>query len=338
MTNRLNITKEMKQKDIKYAVKKLTASDVVCMHEDCDSNQLYMVLASAKTGLEVHYFNELGMQRVVVPADMPTTVNKVKEYMKTKEEVTMKPVDQLTVAENVEQVMENPNAVLDMDAISEEAKDLNTFISEQANHAASLTCINKGCDNPRVPYADGEMSPYCSKECQEAVESQEQTNNEEEESKMTQVKEKVNQVKESITSSKFTSFIKSTFSEAVRITGDLTKAVGGFVKRHWKQSTVGAVCAVVAGTVTPGVASAFFLGTAMYATGLYLKARRELIAEGYVPSKKFLIPASLLIASTYVGLGTIAVLTIGLAVSTITTFAGLYSLVGFISATNIILA
>lgn len=302
MTNRLNITKEMKQKDIKYAVKKLTASDVVCMHMDCDSNQLHMVLASAKEGVEVHYTNESGMQCMSVPADMPNTISKVKAYMNTKEEVTMKPVDQLTVAENVQQVMDNPNAVLDMDAISEKAKDLNTLSSAQP----TSTTI--------------------------------ESNNEKEESTMTQVKVKAIQVKERIVSSKFVMSFKSSFSKVKDLSSSAASKVKTFIKRNWKQAIVGTAIAYVAGLITPGAVSAFLLGTAAYATYIYFKGASELKSANLNAPKVILIPSSIILASTHVALGTVIVLGTGLVASLLTAVAGVMSYTLFASIANVILA
>lgn len=302
MTNRLNITKEMKQKDIKYAVKKLTASDVVCMHMDCDSNQLHMVLASAKEGVEVHYTNESGMQCMSVPADMPNKISEVKAYMNTKEEVTMKPVDQLTVAENVQQVMENPDAVLDMNTISEKAKDLNTLSSAQP----TSTTI--------------------------------ESNNEKEESTMTQVKVKAIQVKERIASSKFVMSFKSSFSKVKDLSSSAASKVKTFIKRNWKQAIVGTAIAYVAGLITPGAVSAFLLGTAAYATYIYFKGASELKSANLNAPKVILIPSSIILASTHVALGTVIVLGTGLVASLLTAVAGVMSYTLFASIANVILA
>ncbi|CUB50624.1 hypothetical protein BN2127_JRS10_00141 [Bacillus subtilis] len=302
MTNRLNITKEMKQKDIKYAVKKLTASDVVCMHMDCDSNQLHMVLASAKEGVEVHYTNESGMQCMSVPADMPNTISKVKAYMNTKEEVTMKPVDQLTVAENVQQVMDNPDAVLDMNTISEKAKDLNTLSSAQP----TSTTI--------------------------------ESNNEKEESTMTQIKVKAIQVKERIVSSKFVMSFKSSFSKVKDLSSSTASKVKTFIKRNWKQAIVGTAIAYVAGLITPGAVSAFLLGTAAYATYIYFKGASELKSANLNAPKVILIPSSIILASTHVALGTVIVLGTGLVASLLTAVAGVMSYTLFASIANVILA
>ncbi|HDX9674188.1 TPA: hypothetical protein ROY08_001445 [Bacillus cereus] len=302
MTNRLNITKEMKQKDIKYAVKKLTASDVVCMHVDCDSNQLHMVLASAKEGVEVHYTNESGMQCMSVPADMPNTTSKVKAYMNTKEEVTMKPVDQLTVAENVQQVMDNPDASLDMNTISEKAKDLNTLSSAQP----TSTTI--------------------------------ESNNEKEESTMTQVKVKAIQVKERIVSSKFVMSFKSSFSKVKDLSSSAASKVKTFIKRNWKQAIVGTAIAYVAGLITPGAVSAFLLGTAAYATYIYFKGASELKAANLNAPKVILIPSSIILASAHIALGTVIVLGTGLVASLLTAVAGVMSYTLFASIANVILA
>ncbi|MDR5047771.1 hypothetical protein P4I85_14190 [Bacillus cereus] len=302
MTNRLNITKEMKQKDIKYAVKKLTASDVVCMHIDCDSNQLHMVLASAKEGVEVHYTNESGMQCMSVPADMPNTTSKVKAYMNTKEEVTMKPVDQLTVAENVQQVMENPDAVLEMNTISEKAKDLNTLSSAQP----TSTTI--------------------------------ESNNEKEESTMTQVKVKAIQVKERIVSSKFVMSFKSSFSKVKDLSSSAASKVKTFIKRNWKQAIVGTAIAYVAGLITPGAVSAFLLGTAAYATYIYFKGASELKSANLNAPKVILIPSSIILASAHIALGTVIVLGTGLVASLLTAVAGVMSYTLFASIANVILA
>ncbi|HHT7153083.1 hypothetical protein GH870_22845 [Bacillus thuringiensis] len=302
MTNRLNITKEMKQKDIKYAVKKLTASDVVCMHMDCDSNQLHMVLASAKEGVEVHYTNESGMQCMSVPADMPNKISEVKAYMNTKEEVTMKPVDQLTVAENVQQVMDNPDASLDMNTISEKAKDLNTLSSAQP----TSTTI--------------------------------ESNNEKEESTMTQVKVKAIQVKERIVSSKFVMSFKSSFSKVKDLSSSAASKVKTFIKRNWKQAIVGTAIAYVAGLITPGAVSAFFLGTAAYATYIYFKGASELKSANLNAPKVILIPSSIILASTHVALGTVIVLGTGLVASLLTAVAGVMSYTLFASIANVILA
>lgn len=300
MTNRLNITKEMKQKDIKYAVKRLTASDVVCMHVDCNSNQLHMVLASAKEGVEVHYTNESGMQCMSVPADMPNTISKVKAYMNTKEEVTMKPVDQLTVAENVQQVMENPNAVLDMDTISEKAKDLNTLSSEEPTNTT--------------------------------------TDNEKEESTVTQVKVKAIQVKERIVSSKFVMSFKSSFSKVKDLSSSAASKVKTFIKRNWKQAIVGTAIAYVAGLITPGAVSAFLLGTAAYATYIYFRGASELKSANLNAPKIILIPSSIILASAHVALGTVIVLGTGLVASLLTAIAGVMSYTLFVSIANVILA
>ncbi|MBJ7935464.1 hypothetical protein [Bacillus cereus] len=302
MTNRLNITKEMKQKDIKYAVKKLTASDVVCMHMDCDSNQLHMVLASAKEGVEVHYTNESGMQCMSVPADMPNKISEVKAYMNTKEEVTMKPVDQLTVAENVQQVMENPDASLDMNTISEKAKDLNTLSSAQP----TSTTI--------------------------------ESNNKKEESTMTQVKVKAIQVKERIVSSKFVMSFKSSFSKVKDLSSSAASKVKTFIKRNWKQAIVGTAIAYVAGLITPGAVSAFLLGTAAYATYIYFKGASELKSANLNAPKVILIPSSIILASTHVALGTVIVLGTGLVASLLTAVAGVMSYTLFASIANVILA
>lgn len=302
MTNRLNITKEMKQKDIKYAVKKLTASDVVCMHMDCDSNQLHMVLASAKEGVEVHYTNESGMQCMSVPADMPNTTSKVKAYMNTKKEVTMKPVDRLTVAENVQQVMENPDAVLDMNTISEKAKDLNTLSSAQS----TSTTI--------------------------------ESNNEKEESTMTQVKVKAIQVKERIVSSKFVMSFKSSFSKVKDLSSSAASKVKTFIKRNWKQAIVGTAIAYVAGLITPGAVSAFLLGTAAYATYIYFKGASELKSANLNAPKVILIPSSIILASAHIALGTVIVLGTGLVASLLTAVAGVMSYTLFASIANVILA
>lgn len=302
MTNRLNITKEMKQKDIKYAVKKLTASDVVCMHMDCDSNQLHMVLASAKEGVEVHYTNESGMQCMSVPADMPNKISEVKAYMNTKEEVTMKPVDQLTVAENVQQVMENPDAVLDMNTISEKAKDLNTLSSAQP----TSTTI--------------------------------ESNNEKEESTMTQVKVKAIQVKERIVSSKFVMSFKSSFSKVKDLSSSAASKVKTFIKRNWKQAIVGTAIAYVAGLITPGAVSAFLLGTAAYATYIYFKGASELKSANLNAPKVILIPSSIILASAHIALGTVIVLGTGLVASLLTAVAGVMSYTLFASIANVILA
>ncbi|WP_410988477.1 hypothetical protein [Bacillus cereus] len=302
MTNRLNITKEMKQKDIKYAVKKLTASDVVCMHMDCDSNQLHMVLASAKEGVEVHYTNESGMQCMSVPADMPNKISEVKAYMNTKEEVTMKPVDQLTVAENVQQVMDNPDASLDMNTISEKAKDLNTLSSAQP----TSTTI--------------------------------ESNNEKEESTMTQVKVKAIQVKERIVSSKFVMSFKSSFSKVKDLSSSAASKVKTFIKRNWKQAIVGTAIAYVAGLITPGAVSAFLLGTAAYATYIYFKGASELKSANLNAPKVILIPSSIILASTHVALGTVIVLGTGLVASLLTAVAGVMSYTLFASIANVILA
>ncbi|MCU5501770.1 hypothetical protein OCB09_00090 [Bacillus cereus] len=302
MTNRLNITKEMKQKDIKYAVKKLTASDVVCMHIDCDSNQLHMVLASAKEGVEVHYTNESGMQCMSVPADMPNKISEVKAYMNTKEEVTMKPVDQLTVAENVQQVMENPDAVLDMNTISEKAKDLNTLSSAQP----TSTTI--------------------------------ESNNEKEESTMTQVKVKAIQVKERIVSSKFVMSFKSSFSKVKDLSSSAASKVKTFIKRNWKQAIVGTAIAYVAGLITPGAVSAFLLGTAAYATYIYFKGASELKSANLNAPKVILIPSSIILASAHIALGTVIVLGTGLVASLLTAVAGVMSYTLFASIANVILA
>lgn len=302
MTNRLNITKEMKQKDIKYAVKKLTASDVVCMHMDCDSNQLHMVLASAKEGVEVHYTNESGMQCMSVPADMPNKISEVKAYMNTKEEVTMKPVDQLTVAENVQQVMDNPDAVLDMNTISEKAKDLNTLSSAQP----TSTTI--------------------------------ESNNEKEESTMTQVKVKAIQVKERIVSNKFVMSFKSSFSKVKDLSSSAASKVKTFIKRNWKQAIVGTAIAYVAGLITPGAVSAFLLGTAAYATYIYFKGASELKSANLNAPKVILIPSSIILASTHVALGTVIVLGTGLVASLLTAVAGVMSYTLFASIANVILA
>lgn len=302
MTNRLNITKEMKQKDIKYAVKKLTASDVVCMHVDCDSNQLHMVLASAKEGVEVHYTNESGMQCMSVPADMPNTTSKVKAYMNTKEEVTMKPVDQLTVAENVQQVMDNPDASLDMNTISEKAKDLNTLSSAQP----TSTTI--------------------------------ESNNEKEESTMTQVKVKAIQVKERIVSSKFVMSFKSSFSKVKDLSSSAASKVKTFIKRNWKQAIVGTAIAYVAGLITPGAVSAFLLGTAAYATYIYFKGASELKSANLNAPKVILIPSSIILASAHIALGTVIVLGTGLVASLLTAVAGVMSYTLFASIANVILA
>lgn len=302
MTNRLNITKEMKQKDIKYAVKKLTASDVVCMHMDCDSNQLHMVLASAKEGVEVHYTNESGMQCMSVPADMPNTTSKVKAYMNTKEEVTMKPVDQLTVAENVQQVMDNPDASLDMNTISEKAKDLNTLSSSQP----TSTTI--------------------------------ESNNEKEESTMTQVKVKAIQVKERIVSSKFVMSFKSSFSKVKDLSSSAASKVKTFIKRNWKQAIVGTAIAYVAGLITPGAVSAFLLGTAAYATYIYFKGASELKSANLNAPKVILIPSSIILASAHIALGTVIVLGTGLVASLLTAVAGVMSYTLFASIANVILA
>lgn len=325
MTNRLNITKEMKQKDIKYAVKKLNASDVVCMHMDCDSNQLHMVLASAKEGVEVHYTNESGMQCMSVPADMPNTMKAVCEYMKklpvyegndqlrtiedvdkffmnTKEEVTMKPVDQLTVAENVQQVMDNPDASLDMNTISEKAKDLNTLSSAQP----TSTTI--------------------------------ESNNEKEESTMTQVKVKAIQVKERIVSSKFVMSFKSSFSKVKDLSSSAASKVKTFIKRNWKQAIVGTAIAYVAGLITPGAVSAFLLGTAAYATYIYFKGARELKSANLNAPKVILIPSSIILASAHIALGTVIVLGTGLVASLLTAVAGVMSYTLFASIANVILA
>lgn len=302
MTNRLNITKEMKQKDIKYAVKKLTASDVVCMHVDCDSNQLHMVLASAKEGVEVHYTNESGMQCMSVPADMPNTTSKVKAYMNTKEEVTMKPVDQLTVAENVQQVMDNPDASLDMNTISEKVKDLNTLSSAQP----TSTTI--------------------------------ESNNEKEESTMTQVKVKAIQVKERIVSSKFVMSFKSSFSKVKDLSSSAASKVKTFIKRNWKQAIVGTAIAYVAGLITPGAVSAFLLGTAAYATYIYFKGASELKSANLNAPKVILIPSSIILASAHIALGTVIVLGTGLVASLLTAVAGVMSYTLFASIANVILA
>lgn len=302
MTNRLNITKEMKQKDIKYAVKKLTASDVVCMHMDCDSNQLHMVLASAKEGVEVHYTNESGMQCMSVPADMPNTMKAVCKYMNTKEEVAMKPVDQLTVAENVQQVMDNPDASLDMNTISEKAKDLNTLSSAQP----TSTTI--------------------------------ESNNEKEESTMTQVKVKAIQVKERIVSSKFVMSFKSSFSKVNDFSSSVASKVKTFIKRNWKQAIVGTAIAYVAGLITPGAVSAFLLGTAAYATYIYFKGASELKSANLNAPKVILIPSSIILASTHVALGTVIVLGTGLVASLLTAVAGVMSYTLFASIANVILA
>ncbi|PFV35808.1 hypothetical protein [Bacillus thuringiensis] len=302
MTNRLNITKEMKQKDIKYAVKKLTASDVVCMHIDCDSNQLHMVLASAKEGVEVHYTNESGMQCMSVPADMPNTTSKVKVYMNTKEEVTMKPVDQLTVAENVQQVMDNPDTSLDMNTISEKAKDLNTLSSAQP----TSTTI--------------------------------ESNNEKEESTMTQVKVKAIQVKERIVSSKFVMSFKSSFSKVKDLSSSAASKVKTFIKRNWKQAIVGTAIAYVAGLITPGAVSAFLLGTAAYATYIYFKGASELKSANLNAPKVILIPSSIILASAHIALGTVIVLGTGLVASLLTAVAGVMSYTLFASIANVILA
>ncbi|MEK4781123.1 hypothetical protein NST86_33685 [Bacillus sp. FSL L8-0199] len=302
MTNRLNITKEMKQKDIKYAVNKLTASDVVCMHVDCDSNQLHMVLASAKEGVEVHYTNESGMQCMSVPADMPNTTSKVKAYMNTKEEVTMKPVDQLTVAENVQQVMDNPDASLDMNTISEKAKDLNTLSSAQP----TSTTI--------------------------------ESNNEKEESTMTQVKVKAIQVKERIVSSKFVMSFKSSFSKVKDLSSSAASKVKTFVKRNWKQAIIGTAIAYVAGLITPGAVSAFLLGTAAYATYIYFKGASELKSANLNAPKVILIPSSIILASAHIALGTVIVLGTGLVASLLTAVAGVMSYTLFASIANVILA
>ncbi|PGV23083.1 hypothetical protein [Bacillus cereus] len=302
MTNRLNITKEMKQKDIKYAVKKLTASDVVCMHMDCDSNQLHMVLASAKEGVEVHYTNESGMQCMSVPADMPNTTSKVKAYMNTKEEVTMKPVDQLTVAENVQQVMDNPDASLDMNTISEKAKDLNALSSAQP----TSTTI--------------------------------ESNNEKEESTMTQVKVKAIQVKERIVSSKFVMSFKSSFSKVKDLSSSAASKVKTFIKRNWKQAIVGTAIAYVAGLITPGAVSAFLLGTAAYATYIYFKGASELKSANLNAPKVILIPSSIILASAHIALGTVIVLGTGLVASLLTAVAGVMSYTLFASIANVILA
>ncbi|PGC56548.1 hypothetical protein COM24_06985 [Bacillus toyonensis] len=302
MTNRLNITKEMKQKDIKYAVKKLTASDVVCMHVDCDSNQLHMVLASAKEGVEVHYTNESGMQCMSVPADMPNTTSKVKAYMNTKEEVTMKPVDQLTVAENVQQVMDNPDASLDMNTISEKAKDLNTLSSAQP----TSTTI--------------------------------ESNNEKKESTMTQVKVKAIQVKERIVSSKFVMSFKSSFSKVKDLSSSAASKVKTFIKRNWKQAIVGTAIAYVAGLITPGAVSAFLLGTAAYATYIYFKGASELKSANLNAPKVILIPSSIILASAHIALGTVIVLGTGLVASLLTAVAGVMSYTLFASIANVILA
>ncbi|MCU5223970.1 MULTISPECIES: hypothetical protein [Bacillus cereus group] len=302
MTNRLNITKEMKQKDIKYAVKKLTASDVVCMHMDCDSNQLHMVLASAKEGVEVHYTNESGMQCMSVPADMPNKISEVKAYMNTKEEVTMKPVDQLTVAENVQQVMDNPDASLDMNTISEKAKDLNTLSSAQP----TSTTI--------------------------------ESNNEKEESTMTQVKVKAIQVKERIVSSKFVMSFKSSFSKVKDLSSSAASKVKTFIKRNWKQAIVGTAIAYVAGLITPGAVSAFLLGTAAYATYIYFKGASELKSANLNAPKVILIPSSIILASAHIALGTVIVLGTGLVASLLTAVAGVMSYTLFASIANVILA
>lgn len=292
----------MKQKDIKYAVKKLTASDVVCMHMDCDSNQLHMVLASAKEGVEVHYTNESGMQCMSVPADMPNKISEVKAYMNTKEEVTMKPVDQLTVAENVQQVMDNPDASLDMNTISEKAKDLNTLSSAQP----TSTTI--------------------------------ESNNEKEESTMTQVKVKAIQVKERIVSSKFVMSFKSSFSKVKDFSSSAASKVKEFTKRHWKQALVGTAIAYTAGLITPGAVSAFLLGTTAYATYIYFKAARELKAADLNAPKVILIPSSILLASAHIALGTVIVLGTGLVASLLTAVAGVMSYTLFASIANVILA
>ncbi|PES55883.1 DUF6703 family protein [Bacillus thuringiensis] len=302
MTNRLNITKEMKQKDIKYAVKKLTASDVVCMHMDCDSNQLHMVLASAKEGVEVHYTNESGMQCMSVPADMPNTTSKVKVYMNTKEEVTMKPVDQLTVAENVQQVMDNPDASLDMNTISEKAKDLNALSSAQP----TSTTI--------------------------------ESNNEKEESTMTQVKVKAIQVKERIVSSKFVMSFKSSLSKVKDLSSSAVSKVKTFIKRNWKQAIVGTAIAYVAGLIAPGAVSAFLLGTAAYATYIYFKGASELKSANLNAPKVILIPSSIILASAHIALGTVIVLGTGLVASLLTAVAGVMSYTLFASIANVILA
>lgn len=292
----------MKQKDIKYAVKKLTASDVVCMHMDCDSNQLHMVLASAKEGVEVHYTNESGMQCMSVPADMPNKISEVKAYMNTKEEVTMKPVDQLTVAENVQQVMENPDAVLDMNTISEKAKDLNTLSSAQP----TSTTI--------------------------------ESNNEKEESTMTQVKVKAIQVKERIVSSKFVMSFKSSFSKVKDLSSSAASKVKTFIKRNWKQAIVGTAIAYVAGLITPGAVSAFLLGTAAYATYIYFKGASELKSANLNAPKVILIPSSIILASAHIALGTVIVLGTGLVASLLTAVAGVMSYTLFASIANVILA
>lgn len=292
----------MKQKDIKYAVKKLTASDVVCMHMDCDSNQLHMVLASAKEGVEVHYTNESGMQCMSVPADMPNTMKAVCKYMNTKEEVAMKPVDQLTVAENVQQVMDNPDASLDMNTISEKAKDLNTLSSAQP----TSTTI--------------------------------ESNNEKEESTMTQVKVKAIQVKERIVSSKFVMSFKSSFSKVNDFSSSVASKVKTFIKRNWKQAIVGTAIAYVAGLITPGAVSAFLLGTAAYATYIYFKGASELKSANLNAPKVILIPSSIILASTHVALGTVIVLGTGLVASLLTAVAGVMSYTLFASIANVILA